>query len=442
MSDTATFWSMRVGLALVLMLVLASPFAQGGETLVGQGLVIVAGATGFAVMALAAPFVWLKEMTWIATCWAGLIGWCLIQATPLGIALHPVWNAAAPVLGEPLAGSIALDPQAATDAAARLAAYAGLFAAGVTAAHFGHTVWVWNGLALGVAAIAASALFAADWDVGPAGLAKVRHWGDLAFPFANRNHFCVFAGIGALATLPGLIGGRQHRLWLKGLLAGALLVCLAAAFATHSRAGLASIAAGGFVTFALALPRRRALLVVTVAAGTSALFALAFAAGTLVRLDTLAEAMSLRLAIIAAAFEFALQRPLLGAGSFDLAFQAVAPAFPQGLVQSAHNVMAESLVERGWPATGLAVVALLLALLQCTRALVLGGIGRFCAAAAIGIATLTMLHGTVDFSLHAPSVAALVALTLGLGAGLASHRGAMVSSFAPPTSYQPDGARL
>ena len=421
MSDAAGLRLPGLLAAAALPMALTSAFAHGGETLTGQGLVAAAGALGFAALALMPPLQWPRPLVWAAVCWAGLVGWCLIQSAPLGLGVHPAWPAAAAALGEPLAGAIALDPQAAQDAAVRLTAYAGLFAAGLAASRCGMALL--PGLALGIAAIAGIALFAVGWDTGPAGLAKVRHWGDLSFPFASRNQFCVFAGLGAMTALAALAQTWPERTWPErtwpertgrcAILAVALLLCLAAAFATHSRAGLAVVGLGLAVTAGLTFrPSRRVALA---AAGLAALLALAFAAGTLVRLETLAEAAALRLDIISRAFALSLDHPLRGVGSFDLAFQAVASAYPEGLVQSAHNILAESLVERGWPATGLAILAIALTLTQATRRLAAATACRGRGALALGSAAMLLLHGMVDFSLHAPAIAAVAAMMVGHG---------------------------
>ncbi len=419
--------------ALALALVMASAFAQGGETLDGQALVQIAGAAGFAALAVGPAWRWSWPLQAAAAAWMLLVLWTLAQAAPLGIGAHPVWQAGQAVLGDPMPGSIALDPRATADAALRLTAYAGLFALGLVAAA---PVNAW--IALGTAAIAATSLIAGDQQIGVTGLAKVRHWGDAAFPFANRNHFCVFAGIGGMAAAAALLALPERRRRLATvLLSAALLTCLAGAFASHSRAGLAALAAGATVMLALTLPDRRALLT-TAVIGVAA--AAVFAAGTIVRFETFAEAAALRLDIIGRAFNLSLDRPWLGTGSFELAFQSVLPAYPQGLVQSAHNILAESLVERGWPATAAAILSLLLVLGQCARSIAGGGASRVRGATAIGVATMVLLHGMVDFSVHAPTIAALVAIMLGLGAGL-SRQPAPVPAVKVARGNPPDGAR-
>lgn len=425
-------------LAVAFTAVIASAFAHGGETLGGQGLVLAGGAAGFAGVALATPLQWSRSIRMAGLAWILLITWCWVQAMPLGLGTHPAWQEAGAILGNQETGAIALDPLAARDAAWRLTAYAGLFLLGISAAPAAGTVTAW--VALAIAAVATLSLVVGADTVGPAGLAKVRHWGDAAFPFANRNHFCIFVGIGALTALAALLMQLMQRdfpRWRTALLVAALAACLSAAFATHSRAGLAALAAGSAAMLMLALPNRRMR---TVAAAIACVCALTFAAGTLARLETLSEAAALRLDIVGEAFHLSLQRPLLGQGSFDLAFQAVSPAYPQGMVQSAHNILAESLVERGWPATALAALALLLVVGQCARSTVRSGAGRVQPATAIGVGTMVLLHGMVDFSVHAPTIAALVAIVLGLGAGT-SCQPAPVSAIKMACGTPPEGAR-
>ena len=421
---------------LALAAVIASAFAHGGETLTGQALVLAAGAPGFAALALEpAPGRWPLAIRAAALAWGGLAIWCWLQAAPLGLGVHPVWPKAVQILAEAQAGAIALDPQAAREASLRLAAYAGLFALGLSATAAAAKGVVMPALAGAIAAVCAISLMIGD-NQGPAGLAKVRHWGDAAYPFANRNHLCVFAGLGVLAAAAGLLDRTRKPGWQAALLLAALLACLAAALATHSRAGLAAIVAGGGVLLVLARGNRAATLGLAAAGAIG----LAFAAGTFARLESLPEAAALRFDIITEAFRLALQRPWLGQGRFDLAFQAVSPAYAQGMVQSAHNILAESLVERGWPATALAVLALALVLGQCARSAVGSGAGKVQSATAIGAATMVLLHGMVDFSLHAPTVAALVAFMLGLGAGHA-HRSAPAQAGEMARGNPPEGAR-
>lgn len=399
---------------LVVALVLVSGFGQGGEALWGQGLVAIAGAVGWSAMALWPRRPWPAALRGAGLAWGLVILWTVIQALPLGIAAHPSWFGVASLLGMPAAGSIAVDPQASFDAAIRLAAYAGVFALAVQAAP--SSTLLLSAIAVAVAAVASLGLAVDSQTVGPAGLMKVRHWGDAAFPFANRNHYSVFAGIGALAALGQLVTAPSYRGWRTVIWLSVLLVCLGAAFASHSRAGLAALAVASAAMIVYLNPRRRVWLPVVLAG-----LALAgiLTAGTLARLETLDEALALRGSIIAAAAGLATQYPWTGVGSFDLAFQAIAPAWNEGMVQSAHNILIESLAERGWPSTLAAIVAIGLVLGQCARSIALSGNGKVAGATAIGVATLVLLHGMVDFSVYAPTIAALVAIVLGLGAGQA-----------------------
>jgi hypothetical protein len=144
-----------------------------------------------------------------------------------------------------------------------------------------------------------------------------------------------------------------------------------------------------------------------------------FAAGAVARFATFETALELRGEIMEVSWLLAWQRPWVGVGSLDLTLQAVAPASWPALVQSAHNVVVESFVERGAPATIVAVVALVLVMGQCARSIRSSAAGRVVNAAAFGVATIVLLHGMVDFSVQSPTIAALVAIVLGLGAGCA-----------------------
>lgn len=397
-----------------LALIFASAFGHGGEMLWGQGLVALAGAIGLIHVAAVKHQPWSRLLSVAALAWATLVAWCIAQALPMGLAVHPSWIAARSILEGLGPGAIAIDPQATLDAAIRLAAYGGVFALGLHAAQRPGDWLIWLAVGIGVTVIVGLMVDANS--VGPAGLAKVRHWGDAAFPFANRNHFCVFAGIGVLAAIGSLLDPIGRIGWRRYVACAALLVCLGAAFASHSRAGLLVLACGVGVTVFLNRPPHRWLVIVFIAASALALL---FAAGVVVRFETIGAAARLRLDIMAAASELAWQAPWTGVGSFDLAIQGIAPPFGQGMVQSAHNIVLESLVERGAPATILAIAAITLVVGQCARSIQASRAGKVCGATALGVATMVLLHGMVDFSVHSPSIAALVAIVLGLGAGLA-----------------------
>ena len=388
---------------MAFALVLASGFGHGGEILWGQGLVTLAGAVGLIGLATAQHCVCHRSLRLAAVAWALVVAWCIAQALPLGVAVHPSWVSARSILSDVGPGAIAIDPQATVDAAIRLAAYAGVFALGLTMARQPGEWLVW--LALGISTVVVLGLAVDATSAGPAGLAKVRHWGDAAFPFANRNHFCVFAGIGVLAAVGSLFQPASWRCWRRYAACGAVLICLGAAFASHSRAGLMGMAIGVGVTLVCnGLPRRWLVWIVLAGGGVGMLFA----AGVIVRFDTLAAATQLRLAIVTSAAELAWQAPWAGVGSFDLAIQEIAPPFGQGMVQSAHNIMLESVVERGAPATLLAITALALVMGQCARSIQASGAGKVYGATALGVATMVLLHGMVDFSVHSPTCSASI----------------------------------
>ncbi len=142
-----------------------------------------------------------------------------------------------------------------------------------------------------------------------------------------------------------------------------------------------------------------------------------FAIGTIVRFDSTLADWDVRFAIMTTAWELVWQYPWTGVGSFDLAVPSVAPGSWPALVQSAHNIVLESLVERGLPATLLSGIAIALIMGQCARSIRSGSAGKVRNATALGVTTMVLLHGMVDFSVHSPTIAALVAIIMGLGAG-------------------------
>ena len=136
---------------MAFALVLASGFGHGGEILWGQGLVTLAGAVGLIGLATAQHCVCHRSLRLAAVAWALVVAWCIAQALPLGVAVHPSWVSARSILSDVGPGAIAIDPQATVDAAIRLAAYAGVFALGLTMARQpggGWCGWRWESVRL------------------------------------------------------------------------------------------------------------------------------------------------------------------------------------------------------------------------------------------------------------------------------------------------------
>ena len=95
-----------------LALIFASAFGHGGEMLWGQGLVALAGAIGLIHFAAVRRLPWGRSLYVAALAWVMLVAWCIAQALPMGLAVHPSWIAARSILEDLGPGAIAIDPQA------------------------------------------------------------------------------------------------------------------------------------------------------------------------------------------------------------------------------------------------------------------------------------------------------------------------------------------
>lgn len=389
-----------------------SAFGHGGEVLWAQGIIVGAGSIGFLCLAFEKSVQWPLAVRMAAFSWLALVSWTLFQTLPFGIAEHPSWELARSIDGTLGPGTIANDPQATLDATLRLAAYAGLFAVGYSVCTAQH-LWL-LALAAGIGCVAVLGLLADPVMTGPAGLAKVRHAGDTAYPFANRNHFCIFAGVGIVITLGALTDMRAWQGWRSVAHCCILAICLVAVLSSHSRSGLAAVVMGSAVCcWCIRINAQRLAILIAAGLGLAAVFAI----GTIVRFDSTLADWDVRFEIMTTAWELVWQYPWTGVGSFDLAVPSVAPGSWPALVQSAHNIVLESLVERGFPATLLSCIAIALIMGQCARSIRSGSAGKVRNATALGVTTMVLLHGMVDFSVHSPTIAALVAIILGLGAG-------------------------
>lgn len=415
----------------VWLLLAAAALGRGGVAGWAEGLVLLAGAIGFAALAIKRPAL-PAALRAAAGLWLALAGWCWLQSLPLAGSFlsdltHPLWAEAAAVIPVAGGGSIALDPYAARSDALRLAAYAGLFALGLVLAREG------RGRALMAAILLAGTLYcAAAMLLVPAqpsaSLGKVRHAADAVFPFTSRNTFCAFAGAGLIVSLSLLASARRETrlLWLA-----AAAVCGAGVLASHSRAGLAATAAGLVVALVILHPgRRAALLALLLAAVLAAVAFLMTLTGQ--RLPGLPADFALRLAVWHASAEFAASHFWLGLGSLDQALQMAPGDWGGRHIMRAHNIYLQAIAERGFPATLAGLAAVLIAAVHALRGRCRQPepAARALPAAALGVLALFAGHGLVDFSLYAPVNAAVLAMLLGAACG--SARPALPT--APPSA--------
>lgn len=400
------------------LLVLAA-LGRGGEAAWAGGLYLLAGACGLAAFVLARIRL-PHPLRLAALLWLLLATWCWVQSLHFPALAHPLWEAAAEALAEnsssPTVQSIALDPYAAQSDALRLVAFVGLFALGLALAHGNHAAATLKITAAAIALFCLAALLLVPAQPGTE-LGKVRHAADAVFPFTSRNTFCAFAGAALVIAAASLspanaaTGGKTRLFWLA-----VAAVAAVAVVASHSRAGLAATAIGLAATLLMARAGRAMLLCAAIAGVGLVLVSLATLTG--LRLASLPDDLSIRLAIWRASAEIAAQHFWLGLGSLDQALQMAPGQWGDRNILRAHNIYLQAVAERGFPAALAALVAVGLAARQAfhsaRRAL---PAERTVAAAALGVLALFASHGLVDFSVYAPSNAALLALLLGLACG-------------------------
>ena len=114
------------------------------------------------------------------------------------------------------------------------------------------------------------------------------------------------------------------------------------------------------------------------------------------------------------------QRPLLGAGvgTFADLFPSLRSAdfYSWGVWESAHSTILEIAVEMGLPVAAAILIAALASLFILARATIKSeGRSRRLLAAITGIALLTYLHSTIDFSLQIPGYLVLFGILIGCG---------------------------
>ncbi len=228
--------------------------------------------------------------------------------------------------------------------------------------------------------------------------------------FVSRNHFAAF--------LEGRVGAALA-LTCGAVLPGVAAMALVAGIAlSYSRAGIVVVAlALGF----WALRRRKPWL-----ACATALVVLGIGAGLYgygARFSGLGD--DLRLPLWRDSVAIVAESPLTGSGlgTFPYVFARTEMYLPRKTIEHAHNDYVEFAVELGVPLTllGLALVGV------AARRAYITNLGCFLGAASI------LAHGVVDSPLHAPALAALVAVLLGLGGSRGEAMPSRVGALVPAT---------
>lgn len=408
---------------------------------------------GWALMTAfgAGPDARLSRLKWPLAAFLLVVAWILVQLSTLTPAAwhHPVWSIASDALGTPLAGRIAIDPQAGWFALIRLSSYAAIF---WLAVQYGSDAKLAE-RALRVFTVAGAAAAGVGLLIWGAGLShllwfdedfllvQMRYGSRLAIPFVNPNHLASFAAMGLICAI-GLIAGETRGLWRPEtdwreklrrffdavvsrnwfLLVSGMVYAMAVML-SQSRGGVLALAVGLTVLWA-ALTRRskprisRAVTAVVLAA----LVAGAFFAPTLARFaDRLgsveAETGQLRLEIYQNVMSGIEASPVLGYGYGG--FAALYRMYDQNdlfsVVEYAHSTVLENVIELGIPAAALLFAAILWPIVACWRGARARRRDQHIPALATAVAAVAVIHSMVDFPLQIPAIAAAYALILGLG---------------------------
>jgi O-antigen ligase len=440
--ESLLFW-MLLGLLAALPLPSGSvhPWAFSlGALLAGLALL----SYGFGLMVgEAAQAVPLRRMRVPLLLLAAPVLWALLQIAPIGDSelAHPLWGAAAEVLGRPLSGRISIDPYASATALMRLFLYVTVFFMAVQLCRAPDRAF--QSLA-GIAAIASAyALYGfLALAIMPGELLWIPGSGgrtDLFSLFKTRAGYGTFIGFGLLAALavlaklvhrPAVAMGNKRaallglartlgvRLWIA---VAAILVLLAAVLLTHSTGGLLATGIGAAVMLCALLSATRL--------GSAGRGALAFLVlcGILL-IVALAREVSIdgAQATGALAQQAALQElvrqavtdaPLLGQGygAFQTAFRSYSDGTIDGFVPNAQSSYLELAFELGAPAAALLVAAVAAVAFRCVIGVYRRRRDIVYPALAIGCAAAAGAQALLDSTLQAPATSALLAFILGLG---------------------------
>ncbi len=404
--------ALLVALLLLASLPLAAALHERQRALIGPALLLL--AVGL--------FVLVQIADWTPASWQ-----------------NPLWDEARESLQRKLAGSIAVDRQAALVHLLRILSYAGcfylafLFAIDARrAAAILTIVGISGGVYAGYGLIA-------YW-AGNHYLLWMPKWAypdDLTGPFVNRNSFATYLGLCAVALVCRLLhgfkdlhlfGGWRTRLaslieFLSGrawLIAGLFLVATAL-FLTHSRGGFLSMLAG-LATLAAAAamaPSLRGLKPLRWIALLTVLVALAFlvSGGPAISrvLGTNIDGEE-RLAVYRQVLNAIGDYPLFGTGfgSFSSIFPIYRTPDILNLYDLAHNDYLENLLELGIPAALCLFAALAWLTVLCIRGVRLRRRDAIFSCAGVAASALVAVNSAVDFSLQIPAVTVTYMAILGI----------------------------
>jgi O-antigen ligase len=352
---------------------------------------------------------------------------------------HPIWQEASQGLNRDLAGAISIDPETGRIYLLRLLSYVGIFLLALATTRNPRRA----GRAIKAVTLAGG-LYAAYglvvyWS-GNATLLWFHKWTyleDLTGTFVNHNSFATYLGLCTLAAFACLGEGLDHlrfygdrtdkiriaiefisaRWWILGL----IFLLMTALVLTHSRAGLATTAAGMLVLFmAVALaPSFRRFSRAGLATVPLTILTLAFFVSgekTAERLIQAGHEGQERVEVYRLTQQAIGDHPALGTGlgSFYAAFPHYRSTEVRSYFDLAHNDFLQNALELGIPASLCLFTVLLWMAALCIRGTRMRHRDALFSALGLAATVQVGLHAMVDFSLQIPAVTGTYALLLGI----------------------------
>jgi len=441
---TANNFTFRCLLAVVVL----SPLPLGSNRPASWSLLALAVAAVLVGWAVAVGLGWarapvpMRRLWPVAVPFALAVAWAWMQSlTVVPVDWHhPLWREVAQGLsGALLAGAITLDVELTRTAIMRLLSYAGIFWLAVqlgrerSRAREGLIVVAVAGIlyaCYGLAVQLDGAETILWWD-------KWAYRGDLTATFVNRNSYGTYAGVGLLCCLGLFVNGLRH-LWgsklalrdhAESVLVGSLpfliggSVVATALLLSHSRGAFLSTG-GAMLGLMMLLAVGRVVPVSRAAQLSAAVLAMA-----LLVMATSGDMTFQRLAVDGLTDEvraniYRLTETAIGdapwtgfgLGAFEPAFHAYRDTslpLPY-LIDFAHNVHLEVMMDLGLPAAAALYLALAAIMAVCLRGLIRRRRDQIYPAVGLAVTLLVGLHGMLDFSLQIPAIAATYALLLGI----------------------------
>lgn len=440
---------------LLLAAVSLSPLPFGSVQIGAWSLLaLVAGlaTAGWAVMAAlgSGPAVSVGRMAWPLAAFLLAVAWILLQLGTLTPASwhHPIWAMASEALGKPLAGRVAIDPEAGRFALIRLLSYAAIF---LLATQYGADAKLGE-RALRIFTMAGAVAAGIGLLIWSAGLShllwfdegfvagQTRYGSRLAMPFVNPNHLASFAGMGLICAV-GLLAGETRGLWRPEtarreklrrffdtviarrwpLLVSGMVYAMAVLL-SQSRGGLLALLFGLLVLWAALVGRMkprisRTITAVVLAAVVAGVFFAPAVSRITDRIGKVETEASQRMEIYRNAGKAIEASPLLGYGygGFPALYRMYDQRDTVGVVDFAHSTVLENVVELGIPAAVLLYGTILWTVIACWRGARARRRDQHIPALAAGVAAIALIHSMVDFPLQIPAIAAAFSLILGVG---------------------------